>query len=117
LLLIFNVDNYKLYIYFKYSLKFSYNKINTFVVSLYFYGLFYSLKKKKQIISNIYCFTGFTLVVSPMVSLMEDQIIQMEKLNVNAKMISSYSSKEETTLLFQVLLLMFISVILKFYSK
>jgi len=37
-----------------------------------------------------------------MVSLMEDQIIQMEKLNVNAKMISSYSTKEETKLLFQV---------------
>lgn len=45
---------------------------------------------------------GFTLVVSPMVSLMEDQIIQMQKLNVNAKMISSYSSKEDVKLLFQV---------------
>lgn len=40
-----------------------------------------------------------------MVSLMEDQIIQMKKLNVNAKMISSHSSKEETKLLFQVLIL------------
>lgn len=47
-------------------------------------------------------FSGFTLVVSPMVSLMEDQIIQMQKLNVNAQMISSYSTKEETKLLFQV---------------
>lgn len=53
-----------------------------------------------------YHFSGFTLVVSPMVSLMEDQIIQMKKLNVNAKMISSYSSKEETKLLFQVIILL-----------
>lgn len=44
-----------------------------------------------------------------MVSLMEDQIIQMEKLNVNAKMISSYSTKEETKLLFQVLILLFLN--------
>lgn len=56
----------------------------------------------------IVLYKGFTLVVSPMVSLMEDQIIQMEKLDVNAKMISSYSTKEETKLLFQVLLLLFI---------
>ncbi|XP_025418873.1 ATP-dependent DNA helicase Q1-like [Sipha flava] len=47
---------------------------------------------------------GFTLVISPMVSLMEDQIIQMQKLNVNAQMISSYSSKEETKLLFQMMI-------------
>lgn len=47
---------------------------------------------------------GFTLVVSPMVSLMEDQIIQMQKLNVNAKMISSYSSKEDVKLLFQMMI-------------
>lgn len=47
-------------------------------------------------------FVGFTLVVSPMVSLMEDQTIQLQKLNINVKMISSYSSKEETKLLFQV---------------
>jgi superfamily II DNA helicase RecQ len=63
---------------------------------------------KGQVYSfNFYCnclkyFSGFTLVISPMVSLMEDQIIQMQKLNVNAQMISSYSSKEETKLLFQV---------------
>ncbi|XP_025202849.1 ATP-dependent DNA helicase Q1-like [Melanaphis sacchari] len=47
---------------------------------------------------------GFTLVISPMVSLMEDQIIQMQKLNVNAKMISSYSSKEDSKLLFQMMI-------------
>ncbi|VVC43785.1 ATP-dependent DNA helicase RecQ, zinc-binding domain,Helicase, C-terminal,DEAD/DEAH box helicase [Cinara cedri] len=47
---------------------------------------------------------GFTLVVSPMVSLMEDQIIQLYKLNVNAKMISSNSTKEETKLLFQMMI-------------
>jgi len=47
-----------------------------------------------------------------MVSLMEDQIIQMQKLNVNAKMISSYSSKEDVKLLFQVLfLLLFIDIL------
>jgi len=53
---------------------------------------------------------GFTLVVSPMVSLMEDQIIQMQKLNVNAKMISSYSSKEDVKLLFQVLFFNFLLI-------
>ncbi|KAL5243179.1 hypothetical protein ACI65C_010589 [Semiaphis heraclei] len=46
---------------------------------------------------------GFTLVVSPMVSLMEDQTIQMQKLDVKAKMISSYSSKEDVKLLFQMM--------------
>lgn len=47
-----------------------------------------------------------------MVSLMEDQIIQMQKLNVNAKMISSYTSKEDIKLLFQVLfLLLFINIL------
>lgn len=55
---------------------------------------------------------GFTLVVSPMVSLMEDQIIQIQKLDVNAKMISSYSSKEDVKLLFQVLILLLIIHIL-----
>jgi len=57
-------------------------------------------------------FLGFTLVVSPTVSLMEDQLIQMLNLKVNAKMISSYSSKEETKLLFQVsMLLMLFNII------
>jgi len=46
-----------------------------------------------------------------MVSLMEDQIIQIQKLDVNAKMISSYTSKEDVKLLFQVLiLLLFIDI-------
>ncbi|XP_050542953.1 ATP-dependent DNA helicase Q1-like isoform X2 [Daktulosphaira vitifoliae] len=47
---------------------------------------------------------GFTLVVSPMVSLMEDQIIQLNKFKINAKMISSYSTKEETKLLYQMMI-------------
>lgn len=41
-----------------------------------------------------------------MVSLMEDQIIQLKNLDINAKMISSYSSKEDVKLLFQVLILL-----------
>lgn len=47
-----------------------------------------------------------------MVSLMEDQIIQMNKLNINAKMICSHSSKEESKLLYQVFILHVVSLLL-----
>jgi len=61
---------------------------------------------------------GFTLVVSPMVSLMEDQTIQMQKLDVKAKMISSYSSKEDVKLLFQVLTFhIFFFILFKWIDK
>lgn len=68
------------------------------------HGKYYACYCKRTfnyVIKNV---LGFTLVVSPTVSLMEDQIIQLQKLNINAKMISSHSSKEETKLLFQVYL-------------
>ena len=38
---------------------------------------------------------GFTLVVSPLVSLMEDQVIALRKLKINAAMLSATSSKTE----------------------
>ena len=39
--------------------------------------------------------SGVTLVVSPLVSLMEDQIWALRSLAINARMMTSTSSKEE----------------------
>ena len=38
---------------------------------------------------------GFTLVVSPLVSLMEDQVMSLRKLNINVGQLSAGSEKEE----------------------
>ena len=40
---------------------------------------------------------GFTLVVSPLVSLMEDQVISMKKLDIQAEMLSASTSKADVT--------------------
>ena len=40
---------------------------------------------------------GFTLVVSPLVSLMEDQVIAMKKLNITAEMLSANTDKGDVT--------------------
>lgn len=45
---------------------------------------------------------GFTLVVSPLLSLMEDQVISLRALDIDAGMFHSQSSKEETNRLMQV---------------
>ncbi|XP_065558539.1 ATP-dependent DNA helicase Q1-like isoform X2 [Artemia franciscana] len=41
--------------------------------------------------------SGFTLVVSPLVALMEDQIMALKKKNINAEMISASTPKEKVT--------------------
>ena len=38
---------------------------------------------------------GFTLVVSPLVSLMEDQLMALQNLGVSARLLNAASSKEE----------------------
>jgi ATP-dependent DNA helicase Q1 len=40
---------------------------------------------------------GFTLVVSPLISLMEDQVMAMKKLNIKAEMLSAATSKSDVT--------------------
>lgn len=37
---------------------------------------------------------GITLVISPLISLMEDQVMKLKSLNIDAEMLSSTSSKE-----------------------
>lgn len=39
--------------------------------------------------------SGVTLVVSPLLSLMEDQLMALQRLNVNAAMLNSHTSKDE----------------------
>ena len=39
--------------------------------------------------------TGVSIVVSPLVSLMEDQLMALKALNVNAAMLSATCTKEE----------------------
>lgn len=39
------------------------------------------------------CVSGFTLVVTPLVSLMEDQIMYLKSINVSAVMLNASSSK------------------------
>ena len=40
---------------------------------------------------------GFTLVVSPLVSLMEDQVMALKKLEINAEMLNANTDKSEVT--------------------
>ena len=39
--------------------------------------------------------SGYTLVISPLISLMEDQVLIMQKLGVNAKLLSSNTEKND----------------------
>jgi ATP-dependent DNA helicase Q1 len=42
-------------------------------------------------------FIGFTLVVSPLVSLIEDQVMALRKINVPAEMLNASVEKSEVT--------------------
>lgn len=44
-----------------------------------------------------YFVIGITLVVSPLVSLMEDQVMALSKLSVDARMLNSATKKGEVT--------------------
>ena len=44
---------------------------------------------------NFALFLGVTLVVSPLVSLMEDQIMGLKALNIEAQMLSASSTREQ----------------------
>lgn len=41
--------------------------------------------------------TGITVVISPLIALMEDQLYNLQKLNINAKMLSSGTNKDDVT--------------------
>lgn len=42
-------------------------------------------------------FTGITLVVSPLVSLVEDQLLQLQKLGIDAATLNQSTNKEDVS--------------------